>query len=193
MGNPEKTLLDELYEVPEMKSNTMTKEEFDKLPLNELYVAHQLKKSIVLTEEEKIQIRISDLKCRIKFCKKDIQNPFLSKLSILEDRKQKDIIKEQLYGYEKQLEQEVRKLNMKTVDEILISKYDYEIDPSETIDRIKILEEEEQEIELKLINKIASLKSSLKKSNKWREELVAYEKELFDLTGIKENTKISFY
>jgi hypothetical protein len=191
MENPEKTLLDELYEVPEMKSNTMTKEEFDKLPLNELYVAHQLKKSIVLTEEEKIQIRISDLKCRIKFCKKDIQNPFLSKLNITESRKQRDKIKEQLYEYEEQLDEEVRKLEK-------ISKYNYEIDPSKTIVRIQILEsekeeEEKEEIELQLINKIASLKSSLKKSNKWKEELVAYEKELFDLTGIKENTKISFY
>ena len=38
---PEKTLVDELYEESEIKSNTMTKEEFDKLPLNDLYIAHQ--------------------------------------------------------------------------------------------------------------------------------------------------------
>ena len=44
MEKIEKTLVDELYEKTEMKSNTMTKEEFDKLPLNDLYIAHQKKK-----------------------------------------------------------------------------------------------------------------------------------------------------
>lgn len=46
MEVPEKTLLNDLYEESEMKSNTMTKEEFEKIPFNDLYVAHQKKKLV---------------------------------------------------------------------------------------------------------------------------------------------------
>ena len=44
MDTPKKTLVDILYEETGLKSSTMTKEEFDKLPLNELYVTNQKKK-----------------------------------------------------------------------------------------------------------------------------------------------------
>jgi hypothetical protein len=52
MEIPKKTLLDQLYEECEIKSNIMTKEEFDKIPLNDKYIANQKKKE---EETEKLK------------------------------------------------------------------------------------------------------------------------------------------
>jgi hypothetical protein len=52
MEVPKKTLFDDLYEETEIKSNTMTKEEFEQIPLNDLYIANQ-KKKLVLEKKDK--------------------------------------------------------------------------------------------------------------------------------------------
>ena len=46
----EKTLIDELYEKSEMKSSTMTMDEFNKIPHNDLYIAYQKKKQEEIKE-----------------------------------------------------------------------------------------------------------------------------------------------
>jgi hypothetical protein len=53
MEVPKKTLIDELYEECQMKSNFMTKEEFDKIPLNDKYIEYQKKKQKLIKSDTK--------------------------------------------------------------------------------------------------------------------------------------------